>query len=263
MMEKITVNNIASVGIIFRESDPKNIFIDIKDGGYPIKAFRWMHCPIGGNWIGQNALGDASPLATFRRELTEELSLDKQRIFTGETKQLGIDSEQQSYTVPKNDVIPTEKDYENLNYLKLIFSSDAKPFGDFRVIVPKSVFDKGVPDNTLGDIPSLFTYYLVSVRENDWRILEYLHEKFGNLSVESLAVVTSLDEIISTPRYTCCGHDRIMKEFFTQMGCVNASQYPLLEGITCESMGMPFGSYDKYLEHYEVLRRPLRTSLLA
>lgn len=263
MVEKIAVNNIASVGIIFRESDPKNIFIDIKDGGYPIKAFRWMHCPIGGNWIGKSALGDVNPLATFRRELIEELSFEKQRISTGEMKQLGFDSEQQSYTVPRNDVIPTEKDHESLNYLKLIFTSDAKPLGDFRVTVPKSVFDRGVPDNTVGDISSLFPYHLVSVRENDWRILEYLHEKFGNLSVESLAVITSLDEIISTPRYTCCGHDRIMKDFFTQMGCLNASQYPLLEGIVCEPMGMSLDSYDKYLKHYEVLRNPLSSSLRA
>ncbi|MBI2596277.1 hypothetical protein HYW46_06100 [Candidatus Daviesbacteria bacterium] len=263
MVEKITVNNIASVGIIYRESDPKSIFIDIKDGGYPIKAFRWMHCPIGGNWIGKNALADANPLATFRRELHEELSFEKERISTGEMKQLGIDCEQQSYTVPKKDAIPTEKDHESLNYLKLIFTNDAQPFGDFRVTVPKSIFDKGVPDNKLGDTASLLPYYLVSVKENDWRTLEYLHEKFGNLSVESLAVITSLDEIISTPRYTCCGHDRIMKEFFTQMGCAGACQYPLLEGITCEPMGMPFDSYDKYLEYYEVLRHPFSSSLRA
>lgn len=259
MAEKRTVNNIASVGIIYRESDPRQIFIDIKDGGYPIKAFRWMHCPIGGNWIGESARYDLNPQHTFFRELAEELLLKKQKTSTQEMNLLGFTPDLDTYVVPKKDVAPTAEDYETLVRLKMAFVKAAEPFGNFLVTVPKSVLDRNVPDNTRPGYSSLFPYWLVPVKKKEWTMLTALHEKFGNLSVESIAVITTLDEIIATNRYTCCGHDRVMQEFFIQMGLPNAEKYPLLDGISCEKMGMPFNSYKDYTEHYIILRTPFTT----
>lgn len=256
MAEKRTVSNIASVGIVYREANPSQIFIDIKDGGYPIKAFRWMHCPIGGNWIGQSARYDLNPRHTFFREMAEELLLDKQETSTKEAVLLDLNPDQDTYVVPKKNVTPTAEDYYALVRLKQAFIEAAKPFGDFLVTVPKSVLDRNVPDNTRPGYSALFPYWLVPVKEWEWAMLETLHEKFGNLSVESLAVITSLDEIIRTGRYTCCGHDLVMKEFFTQMGVAHAENYPLLDGILCEYMRMPLDSYKEYTERYTILRTP-------
>lgn len=258
MAEKIAIANIASVGIIYRESDPSTIFIDIKDGGYPIKAFRWMMCPIGGNWIGESARNDSNPRDTFCRELFEELSLDKQVVSTEEAGLLGLDPEKNSYIVPKKDVTPTVIDYAELDCLKLVLAQTAEPFGDFLVTVPKSVLDRNVPDNTRPGYSSLFPYWIVPVGEKDWATLTGLHEKFGNLSIESLAVIISLDEIVRTRRYTCCGHDLIMELFFANMGCANTCHYPLLEHISCKFMGLPLDSYDKYLERYDIMRNPFK-----
>lgn len=261
MAEKTTVANIASVGIIYRESDPSTIFIDIKDGGYPIRAFRWMMCPIGGNWIGNSALNDLNPRDTFCRELFEELSLDKQAVSTEEAALLGLDPEQDSYIVPKKDVIPTDKDRAELDHLKKVFIETARPFGDFLVTVPKSVLDQNVPDNTRPGYSALFPYWLVPVKEKDWSMLVRLHEKFGNLSIESIAVIISLDEIVRTRRYTCCGHDLVMELFFiTVKGYDYVSRYPLplLEGISYKLMGVPLNSYIEYLKKYDILRNPFK-----
>lgn len=247
----------ASVGIIFRESDPGTIFIDIKDGGYPIKAFCWMMCPIGGNWIGESARYDRNPRHTFSRELVEELLLEKQETSLEEAKLLGLNPDQDSYTIAKK-VAPTSDDTKKLVHLKSTLISAATPFGDFLVNIPKSVLDHGVPDNTRPGYSSLFTYWLVPVKEQEWSTLVELHKKFGNLSVESVAVITSLDEIISTQRYTCCGHDRIMQKFFMDMGCALASEYPLLDGISCEYMDMPLDSYKEYIGRYDILRHPFK-----
>ena len=42
-----------------------------------MKAFRRCLCPIGGNWIGETAKGDLNPHSTFKREIIEELALEK------------------------------------------------------------------------------------------------------------------------------------------------------------------------------------------
>lgn len=256
MAERVRVDNIASVGLIHRQSDPNQIFIDLKDGGYPLKAFRWMLCPIGGNWIGHSALNDRNPRDTFCREVGEELLLDQTRASTEEAALLGLDPQQTSYVVPKKGVTPTNEDRAKLDYLKGAFSNAAEPFGDFLVQVPKSVLDRGVPDNTRPGYASILSYWLVPVCEEDWRTLLELHETYGNLSVESIAVIVSLEEIVATNRETCCGHDQIMQKFFREMGCVNTDRYPLLPDINCTPLGMPMDSYQSYLDRYDVVRHP-------
>jgi len=255
MVEKTPVENIASVAIIYPASDPSILFIDRKDNGYPILAFRQMLCPIGGNWIGESALSDRNPYDTWCREVSEELSLDARVVSTQESQLVGDNPQQASYIVAKNDVRPTDTERAELERLKKVFMETAQPFGDFRVTVPKSVLDR-VPGNTRPGYSALFPYWLVPVNEEDWTSLVKLHEKFGNLSIESVAVIVSLDQIISEPIYTCCGHDRILQRFFREMGCAGADRYPLLEDITYEYMGMPMDSYADYLDRYEILRKP-------
>jgi len=256
MAEKIRADNIAAVAIIFRAADPREIFIDIKDGGYPLKAFRWMLCPIGGNWIGPTARADRNPRATLCREIGEELSLDPTEVSTEEATLLGLAQEQATYVVPKKGVAPTPWDRARLESLKYAFANTAEPFGDFLVSVPKSVLDRGVPDNTRIGYTSILSYWRVPVGEEDWATLVSLYERYGNLSVESIAVLTSLDQIVATNQYTCCGHDRILQQFFAAMGCVEAIHLPLLPEITCSYLHQPLATYEKYLERYDIIRHP-------
>ncbi|MBI2098082.1 MAG: hypothetical protein HYT49_00255 [Candidatus Wildermuthbacteria bacterium] len=256
MVEKVRVDNIASVGIIYRRFHPDQILIDIKDGGYPLKAFRWMLCPIGGNWIGPTARNDQNTRDTLIREMSEELSLDSRETSTEDAALLGLEPEQATYVVPKKGVASTDEDREKLGRLKGAFANTAEPFGDFLVNVPKSVLDRGVPDNTRPGYTSILSYWRVPVDEEDWATLVDMHAKYGNLSVESIAVIISLEEIVTTRRHTCCGHDRILQQWFASMGCVETMHLPLLPDIFCAYLHQPLASYEEYLERYEVVRHP-------
>jgi len=215
-----------------------------------------MICPIGGNGIGKCALAERNTYETWRREVFEEMSIVKEVASTADATLLGLAPEQDYYIVPRKDVPPTIQDQDKLLYLKEVFTATAKPFGDFLVTVPKSVLDRGVPNNIRPGYTSILSYWKISVNEEDWATLSELHERYGNLSNESIGVIISLDEIIQTNRYTCCGHDQIMQKFFKEMRCVGADEYPLLADITCERVHMPLDSYDSYLELYDVVRRP-------
>jgi hypothetical protein len=258
LKERLRINNIASVGVIYRKTNPRQIFIDVKDGGYPIEAFRWMFCPIGGNWIGRDALKDEDTYDTLCRELSEELSLDREEVSTEEAKLLGLNPQETTYVVPKNNVPPTKQDRAELAHLKRVFAETAAdlPFGDFLVTVPKSVLDQQFPGNTRPGYTSILSYWRIPIEEKEWTLLETLHKKYGNISIESMAVIVSLDEIIATQRHTCCGHDRIMQRFFESVGCIDATHYPLLDDICCTELHLPLGSYDQYLERYDIVRHP-------
>ena len=73
-MKKIAVNNTASVVIIFRQKNPAEVFLEIKDDKYPMRVFQRCLNIIGGNWIGEQALNDFGPLGTLYRELQEEIT---------------------------------------------------------------------------------------------------------------------------------------------------------------------------------------------
>ena len=86
---RIAVGNICSVAIILRASDPHQIMMETKDGGYPIKFYRHHLNFPGGNWIGEKAVNDGHTLGTLKRELEEEFSLDRPQQSTEELVDLG------------------------------------------------------------------------------------------------------------------------------------------------------------------------------
>lgn len=254
---KTLITNIAAVGIIYRATNPTEIFLEMKDDGHPIKLVRRQLCPIGGNWIGDVAKNDASPLATFRRELNEELSFDRPMRNTEEYSLLGIADAKICAPTPSNEVEITAWDLQTLRQLKRMISSSARPFGDFLNTVSKSAMDATDPDNTRDGFTSLVSYYTIGLDENDWWRLSELQSKFGNLSNESITMMTSLDDIIRTETKTAFAHDRVLRQFWLNLELHKASQLPLVPGLESVPVGKPFNSYAEYLERYEVAKKPV------
>ena len=247
MRTKEKVSNIAGVMIIFRAKNPAEIFIEVKDDGYPLKRFRRCLCPIGGNWIGERAKGDRNPLDTARREINEELTLERMIASTLELKLLGIETEGNFYQTPKKNYIPNSEEIKTLAELKQIITENCTPFGDFLYHFRISQKESLMP---------LVSYWLVALREDEWDRLVNLQKKFGNLSNESITIITSLKEIIETGTRVAFGHDRALQKFFLSFGLSDAHQMPLMGGITSKEMGKTLVSYEEYMAQYDIKRKP-------
>lgn len=254
---KTKITNISSVGIIYRAGNPSNIFIEVKDDGHPIKLVRRQLCPIGGNWIGKAAARDINTFMTFARELDEELSFDRPVRNSVELAQMDMAVDQTFAPTPIKGVEATKDDRLTLQHLKDAILVSAVAFGDYLNTVPKAALDAADPANKRDGFTTLVSYWLVRLVEDDWRRLCSLQSKFGNLSNESLALVTSLDEIIQTNTKTAFAHDRVLQEFFYQFGYTNAEQFPLVPGLeSVRKRTSPFSSYAEYLDHYDVAKMP-------
>lgn len=256
MPERVTVNNISSVTIIARAAKRNQIFIEVKDDGYPLRVFRRCLCPIGGNWIGQAARQDRNPLDTVRREINEELSLDKRTASMLELSLLGMKPEKNFYQTPSFDQPAEEAEIKVLNELKRVITESCAPFGDYLQIIPKEVLDRADPENKRDGFAGICSYWVVVLNEYDWEQLTALQKKFGNLSNESVTLFTSLEEIIETGVKTAFGHDRPLQQFFLCHGFSAARQFPLIEGISSQPIPT-MASYTDYLEKYEILRKPI------
>lgn len=256
-MKKQRINNIASVGIIVRKANPSQIFIEVKDDGYPMKAFRRTLCPIGGNWIGEASRHDISPLYTFYRELKEELSLEKRTASTLELKLLGLTPEDNFYNTPRTEQIVTADERQILEDLKQIIIENCVPFGDYINAIPKKVLDQADPKNERDGFTALVSYWIIVLDEKYWRDLAILQDKFGNLSNESITIITTLEEIVETGVKTAFGHDRPLQQFFLCYGLEQAKSFPLVDGISSQEVGKPMASYQDYLIKYEVAKKPI------
>lgn len=255
-MKKTSVNNIAGVGIIFRASDPSQIFIEIKDDGLPLKAFRRGLCPIGGNWIGEAGKKDENTWSTFRREFDEEITLHCAVAFTLELRLLGFTPEDNFYRTPRTDYTPSNEEIKAFNNLKNFVVNVKEPFGDYVIDMPKEVFDRADPDNKREGFSVLVSYWLIALPENYWKQLVDLQNAFVNLSNESITTITSLKEIVDVKVKFAYGHGRPIQEFFLAQGFQLARKLSLIDGINYRKVGMPLASYSDYLELYDVKRKP-------
>ena len=254
-MKKV-IDHIASVGIIIRAKRPNEIFIEVKNDGYPIKVFRRCLCPIGGNWIGESAKQDGNTLRTFQREVMEELSLEKQIAFTLELDLLGIKPEGSFYQTPNAGKKPTREEIATLNELKQVITETCTPFGDYYISIPKEVVDRDDPENKHDGFDVVVSYWVVALNEEHWDQLATLQRTFKNLSNESITIITSLEEIVKTGTKSAFGHDRPLQQFFLSSGFPLAEKFPMINGISCQDAGQPLNSYREYLENYDVLRKP-------
>lgn len=261
-MKRLTVNHIASVVIVYKKSDPSQIFIEIKDDTHPLKAVRLKLCPIGGNWIGESGKNDKCPKDTLIREIREELSFVKTTRTSDELLQCIANasvatSEREVFDpVVASLLTPTEQEIWKLNEIREIICHFSVPFGDFFVTLPRSVFDRFDPENKRDGFSPLITYFECGLEDEWWNALVALQQKFGNLSNESITLITSLDRIVDSPIYSAFGHEHGLKAFFLRQGFAKAIDFPLIDGIGGYYAGVPLESYEEYLRRYEVLKKP-------
>lgn len=255
-MTKLTVDHIAAVAVIILVGEPRRLFVEIKDDGLPIKAFRRTLCPPGGNWISEAARNDYGPRDTLARELTEEFSLRNEPASTRELRLLGDIPTGEFYRVPSLGVEPTETDTRSFEELKCVIIQGCLSFGDFMVTVPKAVFDRADPQNRREDMTYIVSYWVSVLQQKHGKKLAVLQRKFGNLSNESITLITSLKEIAEVGMKWAYGHDKPLRQLFLDMGLLAAERLPLTDGTSADLIGPSLDSYADYLKRYNVLRRP-------
>jgi hypothetical protein len=255
---KLLINNISACGIIYRKKNPSQIFIEIKDDGHPLALVRRQLCPIGGNWIGTHAKSDRNPTWTYRREIAEELSFSHPIRDAAELTLLGYPGLDGKLFAPtkSNDVEVSLDDSKVLEHLKLLCGYSALPFGDYVNTVTLAAKQSADPNATGGDAVNLSSYFKVALEEDDWELLTGLQKKYGNLSNESITLITSLDEILESRQQIAFAHDAALRDFFLRQGLRQAVDMPHVEGTSGTFVGMPMGSYDKYKAIYEIAKMP-------
>jgi hypothetical protein len=247
---RTTINNIASVGIIYREADPRDIFIDMKDGGLPVAAFQWTLCPIGGNWVGAGAAADAGPLATFRREFEEEFVLRTVDRDLVEVIELG------HLLKTANGKVISREDSIAFFELRQSILTKAAPWRDYLVPVSRRVLDLA-PGNTREGFTTLVSYNLVGLDEVEWKALSRLQQTFENLSNESLSWVTSLSNIVALERRFAYGHEWAYRDFWEFHSALELTRWMrMFPHAQPTNLGKPRQTYGAYLEDFEVLKRP-------
>ena len=253
------VTNISSVGLIYRSFNPAEVFLEIKDDGHPIKLVRRQLCPIGGNWIGEAAKRDSNPNDTFVRELGEELSFERSIRDSVDLALLGVAELEKFAPAPAPNVGVDTEDIEDLEDLKWVMGMQATVLADdYLHTVSKDALDAADPENKRDGFTTLTSYWSVPLAEKDWRRLVRLQEKFGNLSGESITLITSLDEIVKTDTRIAFGHDRVLQRFWLERGFAKAANLILVPGITSVSAGhRSLSSYRYYLARYDVAKKPI------
>ena len=249
------ISNISSVAFIYRASNPSEIFFEIKDDGHPIKLVRRTLCPIGGNWIGESARGDRGPLDTVRREIREELSLERP-VRTWELQAFGGESVDQFAPTPISDLQVTRDHLLSLSAVKEAINRMLMPFGTYLNTVTKEAMTRADPGNTREGYTGLSCYWLAPLDEQTWHVLVKLQSDFGNLSNESLTVMTNVHEIVERQICGAFAHERVLQRFFLAMGFQEAKRMPLTEGTASVCAGSALASYEDYLEIYDVQKRP-------
>lgn len=255
-MAKIRVNGVAAVGIIYRASNPSQIFLEVKDDGHPIVHARRKLCFIGGNWIGEHAKKDQNTLDTFRREFNEEITFERPLRNSLEYALLGVASEENFAPTPDPSMVPDADDSFALASVKETILRKTLLFADYINTIPKAVLDAADPGNTRDGFSGLVTYFQVGLHESAWKQLAALQQKFNNLSNESVTIMTSLGEILERGMQFAFAHDRVMRDFFFSHGISEAKNMPVVKGTESLRLGVPILAYEEYVERYDIARRP-------
>lgn len=258
MKKRKKVSHCSSVLIIYRLSDPSQVFAEVKDFGYPVKVFAGGYCLIGGNWIARNEAGpahaDRSPYDTVVREFREEFTLKRTKVDPGECAKLGIADNVEAYTTSL-DREPTEEDSARLDFLRDRIITKIIHYRSAIIEVPADVFLKADPGYSKGGYTILTSYFYAGLGEESWAELMYLQEKYGNLSNESLTTVLTLNRLFDGKPLGTWGHDQALQAFFMDFD-MEAEAMPIVLGITAIEVVSAPGDYQGILERFEVENYP-------
>jgi hypothetical protein len=258
---KRKIRHISASGVIYKESNPREIFVEFRGTGYPVPAFQNSTCCLGGNWIGSDAAQDQQPLDTFLREIEAELSFEKPVQAQSELVQLGILDAVSHYRVKPCTKEPTSEDEGKLAALKAAIAKHVYYFGDTIQHIPEIVFARADPKNTRRGMVYLNVFFEVPLPTADWQALVELQEKFGNLSNESTTVITTVQKLLTDRQPCAWSYDYILKRFFMERGAFEARGMRLVPDIEVAWRLRGNHSYAKYLEHFDIEFHPLKQGL--
>ena len=229
----------------------------MKDATYPKKAFALKLLCMGGNWLGTAAANDGSPKGTLIREIKEELSVKRPLgpVDDAELAQI-FGHAVSTRTVDRKNVDPSEGDLDDLEAVKRAIIDSLFHLGDYIEFVPRIVFDRADPENKTGDVQGFASVWMAGLDDDVWAKLVRIQEKFGNLSSESISVITSLDEIVAKHLETGWSQDRILRDFFRRFGFPETDRFPLIPDVKATRMDESYTSYDEYMQHYSVVKHP-------
>jgi hypothetical protein len=255
-VQKIKITNISSVALPFRQANPAEVFLEIKDKTHPLVLVRGGLCLIGGNWIGQVAVNDQNPLGTLRRELVEELTLQGKNVSTSELVDLGLTDRSERYASPRSDARPSQADEVMLMEVISTITEGLVPFGSYINTTTRQAILAADPDSTREGLTTLSCYWPVPMGEEQWRNLVHLQGTYGNLSNESISLIISLDEIIERGISGAFAHEQPLQAFFLAMGLARAREVRIVPGQTSVFVGPPLATYLEYLEQYDIVKLP-------
>lgn len=241
------ITHVAAVAIIYRATNPLDLFLEVKDDGYP-KPFgrRKLNFP-GGNWIGEGAASDDSPLETLIRELGEEFSLERGERSSVELELLGLADTEVFKPAPISDREVTDAD---VNDLEAVTDEICKSLTDWG-----SYLHFAHPE--MGGGVALVSYYSAALGERGWRMLVELQEKFGNLSNEAPTVIISADEILNKRLGVAFAHGPILQGFLLKHGVNRAYDLSTMSGIHVVPVGPTPDSYDWILRRFNIAKKPV------
>lgn len=264
-MEKTKVNNVCVGAWFCQKSNPSNIFVDRKFQ-YPIPAIDGRLAVIGGNWFGLEADNDEKPLGTLVREVSEELSLKHGKASMAEMGKLDNSGVVGEYQTPQGSAEATPEDIALLERIRAAVIANAEFFNAYVITTKDQYFWRADPaDEKARGIVSLACYYAVPLEDELWAGLARLQAKFGNLSSESVTVMTFLGEMLAAQRTEtdpykrfdfAWAHGWAVKEYFISKGFVGARELELPYYTDAELVVTSVESYADILERFEVAKMP-------
>lgn len=254
----IPVANFSAVAIVYKASEPSKLFLELKFG-HPIALIDRTLNPIGGNWVGKDALNDNSPLDTLTREIGEEISFVRPIRNADELDFLDVATNKTWQPTPM-DATPTDEDVAMQEEVKRAIISAAHYYCATINTVSKEAMDVADPKNERQGFSSLAVYFECGLSDETWAKLEALQKKFGNLSAEALTVMTSKTDIILDDAKVAFGHDAALADFLKAKGH-NVEGFPTVHGVSTRFIGTTsdvelFSSYAEMLTHFNPTKRP-------
>ncbi len=261
-MTKISIDGICAVVIPFRESDPSQTYMEMKDEEY--WNFPKRLCLIGGNYSGPNCKKDVGPKGTLLREIDEELQLLEQESHMAsaeEARQL-YDPKAIDYCVRRKPVTILDEDREMFTAVKEAIMTNIQPFADYWQKIPGAVREMCDPkqkDKKPADVLQIASYWTCPLSETTWGNLLYLRSKFGQLSNESFDRPVSLDQILQHRLGFVWGHDQVARDYFAYYARrSDCFDMPIIPHIVMDRIGMPLTTYDAYRKRYDLKKDPLQ-----
>lgn len=225
-MAKVTLRSLAAVGIVYRQSDPAQVLLNMVYGRAATRDTRFALKPLGGEFSPQLLGVDIGPRDSFKEVVLTDLMID-----------LRDGSVAKGFTPAEASMFYS---------LRKAVVEKSVPWRDY-LVTPAPVWN-GTQNSSLGQLVS---YFLSGLDESDWAHLEKTLGRFDNISKSGLCHITSYNEIIRQGQTFAFGHDTALVDFWLERGYGEASQIKRRTAYSAKRMDGPLTAYRQYLSLYD------------